>query len=74
MTVETEDFDRGAFSSRGSLHIRTEKSTVQSHTAITELCRSVERADAAPAEALISDCSPSVRTMPVSILNRLGHL
>jgi hypothetical protein len=41
LTVETEDFDRGAFSFRGSLDIRTEKSTVQIHAAITELCRSV---------------------------------
>lgn len=41
MTVETEDFDREAFSSRSSLDVQTRVLTIRNYVAITELCRSV---------------------------------
>jgi hypothetical protein len=52
MTVETEDFDRVAFSSGSPMDMRTEVAILRSDTAIRELCRSVYHADAMLREAL----------------------
>ena len=45
MTVETEDFDRMAFSTGSPMDMRTEVAILRSDTAIRELCRSVYHAD-----------------------------